>query len=195
MKNIIRISLLCAVLSSSGCATWHKLRDRIDDWAGYDPPQQSEPEPSEPEPPKPPDERVAIVLDYSQPWTLTLTGDFRVNDHGRYVQTGTLRDGIDIFRWAGCLTLRLYDRRIIFTEALQGSISSPAPPDHWAMTIPQHSTANWSGTLQIVYDPQGLATMIRNGEQIGQWRFRIDNMPPVRRWLYLRGFSGGVKLK
>ena len=49
MKNVIRISLLCVMLATSGCATWHKLRDRIDDWAGYETPQQSEPEPSEPE--------------------------------------------------------------------------------------------------------------------------------------------------
>ena len=52
MKNIIRISLLCAMLASSGCATWHQIRDRIDDWAGYEPPNQEQPEP-EPTPEKP----------------------------------------------------------------------------------------------------------------------------------------------
>ena len=53
MKNTIRISLLCAMLATSGCATWYQIRDRIDDWAGYEPPQQSEPESSEPEPTEP----------------------------------------------------------------------------------------------------------------------------------------------
>ena len=48
MKSVATITMICLLVLSVGCQTIIPI---IDDWAGYETPQQSEPEPSEPEPP------------------------------------------------------------------------------------------------------------------------------------------------
>jgi hypothetical protein len=140
--------------------------------------------------------KVPVVLDYSKPWVLTLTGDFRASGHQRYIQSGkTLRDGLDVWTWHGAIAVRLYDRQIVFTGAEVGSLSSIAPPDHWAQTTPQRHLARWSGTLRIEYDPAGACMIHRDGVLIGSWTFRIIKTPPIRRELWLRGFDGGVTVE
>jgi len=140
--------------------------------------------------------KVPVVLDYSKPWTITLTGDFRASGHDRYFQSGkTLRDGIDCWNWKGMIAFRLYNDMINFVSAEVGTLSTPKPPDHWAYSIPFKNLARWSGTLRIEYDPAGVCRMFRDGMLIGSWTFRIVKMPAVRRELWLRGFEGSVTVE
>ena len=140
--------------------------------------------------------KVPVTLDYSKPWVITLTGDFRASGHQRYIQSGkTLRDGLDVFPWAGKLALRLYDRQIVFTGAAVGTLSTPKPPDHWGMTVPQGGLSRWSGVLRIEYHPAGACRIYRDGVLVGDWTFRIIKLPPIRRELWLRGFAGEVKVE
>ena len=138
---------------------------------------------------------VPIHLDYARHWILTLRGEFAVDDHMRFLQSGhDLRQGLDLFRWDRRYALRLFDRKVLFTSANLGSISSPEPPDHWALTVQLPSTAQYSGEIQIKYDPAGRARLYRDDQLVGDWSFQIDEMPPPRDELRLLGFSGEVIL-
>ena len=58
MKNVIRLGLLCAVLTLTGCAS---VRSRIDDWRGRTPPEREQPAP-EPTPEKPAEKPINRFL-------------------------------------------------------------------------------------------------------------------------------------
>ena len=61
MKSVAKITMICLLVLSAGCQAIIPI---IDDWAGYEPPQQSEPEPSEPEPTEPTrSERVTATVE------------------------------------------------------------------------------------------------------------------------------------
>lgn len=204
-KFSIVFLIACVAVALLGCSTIDKWRDKVKEPI---PPVVVEPEPPPPDPvpePEPPEEkqppplaRVPVVLDYTKPWVLILTGDFHHGWHGRYASTGKdiPRDGIDLFRRDGVINLRLYNQRIRFTEARHGSISHMGTSDHWARTVKQANTARWTGKLEIHYNPHTLdCWMVRDKELVGHWKIQIVRMPPVRRELWLWGFDGTVTVR
>ena len=60
MKSVAKITMICLLVLSAGCRTIIPI---IDDWAGYETPEQSELEPSEPEQPTRSERVTATVTD------------------------------------------------------------------------------------------------------------------------------------
>jgi len=151
----------------------------------------------EPEPEPEPEARtvVAVHLPYNSPWNLTLTGRFPVDRGIRIAQDAKgLRRGIDLFVRSGHICLRLYDKAIIFLEADIGSISMPAPPNHWLISTKVRHITSGTHSLRIEYRDQGAVRMLWDSELIASGLFAPRPDLPVRTELALWGFVGDVKI-
>ena len=168
---------------------------RLAEWrVRIEKPETEQPEPEQPEKPPEKPEIVAVNLDYSQDWTLELTGRFKRD--GRIIRTGGIRDGIDLFWWHGAtLNLRLYDQLIRFTEGRVGNdYAIHRPNDHWAQSVPGVRLRDTS-ELVLEYEAAGRVRLFANGELVLDFGFRVNQMPPVRTELWLIGFEGEVRQK
>ena len=159
-----------------------------------------EPEPApEPEPLPP---SVAVTLDYSKNWALTLNGRFRGNQ--RIIRNGeaepSVREGLDLWWWHGdTLNFRLYNGKIFFTQCHVGNpYAISRPSDHWAATAVSCKFLRQQNpsmlTIMYRYSTKRV-TMFANGAGVMDFSFRVDSMPSPRRKLWLIGFVGDVTVQ
>ncbi len=138
--------------------------------------------------------RMNANIPYNSDWVIEAEGTFRRSSHSRIITSGP-EFGLDwlIYQSRSSLIMRLSNRKINFNGASVGSLTTSAPPDHFASS---GSVSLESGrhTLRVEYSysRRRMRVYIDN-RKVGDFTFSVLSLPSRISYLKTPGFSGKLR--